>query len=191
VLSDRTHIGDFGWADWARGVVRRRLGLWWFRKWHRHVTFGPRCDVRAPTKLLVASGATVRFGAGCVLDSGMVVECRGELVVGDRTVFGHHCTVAVSERVEIGRDCLIGELVSIRDHDHGFADASEPMMDQHSPADSVRIGDNVWLGCKVTVVSGVTIGANTIVGANAVVTGNLPPDCIAVGIPARVVRRRS
>jgi acetyltransferase-like isoleucine patch superfamily enzyme len=190
VLSDRIHIGDFGLAEWARGVVRRRAGLWWFRLWHRNVQFGPLCDVRAPTKFLVSSGATVRFGAGCVLDTGMVVECRGEFVVGDRTVFGHHCTVGVADRVEIGRDCLIAELVSIRDHDHGFADVSAPIMDQHSQAYRIRIGDNVWLGSTVTVVSGVTIGDNTIVGANAVVTRDLPPNSIAVGIPAQVVRRR-
>jgi acetyltransferase-like isoleucine patch superfamily enzyme len=191
VLSDRVHLGDFGLLEWGRGVVRRRVGLRWFRLWHRNVQLGPLCDVRAPTKFLVSRLGTVRFGAGCVIDTGIVVECRGELVVGDRTVFGHHCTVAVADRIEIGRDCLIAELVSIRDHDHVFSDTSVPILDQGQRGRPVRIGDNVWLGSKVTVTSGVTIGANTIVGANAVVTGDLPPDSIAFGIPARVARRRT
>jgi acetyltransferase-like isoleucine patch superfamily enzyme len=191
VLSDRVHLGDFGLLEWGRGVVRRRAGLRWFRFWHHHVQLGPLCDVRAPTKFLVSKEGTVRFGAGCVIDTGIVVECRGDLVVGDRTVFGHHCTVGVADRVEIGRDCLIAELVSIRDHDHAFADPSLPIIDQGQRDRRVRIGDNVWLGSKVTVTAGVTIGDNTIVGANAVVTTDLPPDSIAFGIPARVARPRS
>jgi acetyltransferase-like isoleucine patch superfamily enzyme len=42
----------------------------------------------------------------------------------------------------------------------------------------------------VTVVKGVSIGDNAIVGANAVVTKDIPPNAIAVGIPAKVIRMR-
>jgi len=47
----------------------------------------------------------------------------------------------------------------------------------------------VWLGGGVIVCPGVTIGANTVVGAGSVVTKDLPADVVAVGNPARVVRR--
>jgi acetyltransferase-like isoleucine patch superfamily enzyme len=191
LLGRTVHLGEFGLRHWARGVVRRRLGLRWFQLLHPRVRLGRLCDIRPPTSFLVAPGASARFGAGCVLDSGIVVESRGTLIVGPGTVFGHHCTLAVSESVEIGADCLIGELVSIRDHDHAFDDEGIPILAQGRRTSRVRIGHNVWLGCKVTVTSGVTIGDNTIVGANAVVTGDLPANCIALGIPARVVRIRN
>lgn len=55
-------------------------------------------------------------------------------------------------------------------------------------AEPITIEDNVWLGGGVIVCPGVTIGANTVVGAGAVVTKDLPPDVLAVGNPARVVR---
>jgi len=51
--------------------------------------------------------------------------------------------------------------------------------------------DNVWLGLHVQVLDGVTIGYGTVVGAGAVVTKDLPPNSVAVGVPAKVVRRRS
>ena len=51
------------------------------------------------------------------------------------------------------------------------------------------IGDNVWLGGGVTVLPGVTVGENTVVGAGAVVIHDLPPDVVAVGNPARIVKR--
>jgi acetyltransferase-like isoleucine patch superfamily enzyme len=182
--------GEFGLVFRLKGAARRRLGLRWARLRHRRVTFGRLCDVHRGANLLVARGAVARFGAACVLDRGLTVECRGRIDVGDRTVFGHHCTLAASELVQIGSDCLIAEMVSIRDHDHAFGATDLPINEQGQRHAPVRIGNNVWLGSKVTVTRGLTIGDNTIVGANAVVTRDLPPDSIAVGIPARVVGRR-
>ncbi len=181
---------EFGIAYRVRGALRRRVGLQWERLRHPRVRFGPRCDVRPGSEFLVAGGAAARFGEACVLDRGITVESRGLLEVGDHTVFGHHCTLAADERVTIGRHCLVAELVSIRDHDHAFGAADAAIIDQGRATAPVTIGDNVWIGAKATVTKGVTIGANTVVGAHAVVTSDLPADCVAVGIPARVVRSR-
>jgi acetyltransferase-like isoleucine patch superfamily enzyme len=138
----------------------------------------------------VAQGAPVAFGIGCVLDHGFTLEATGRLTVGDRTVFGHHCTVASDESVTIGRGCLIGELVSIRDHDHAFDQTDVPILDQGRRTAAVVIGDDVWVGAKATITAGVTIGDGAVVGAHAVVTHDLPARCIAVGVPARVLRMR-
>ena len=138
----------------------------------------------------MARGATAAFGSGCVLDHGFTLEVAGRLTVGDRTVFGHHCTVAADDRVTIGRGCLIGELVSIRDHDHAFEATDVPILDQGRRTAPVVLGDDVWVGAKATITSGVTIGDGAVVGAHAVVTRDLPAGCVAVGIPARVVRMR-
>ncbi|MDA8057258.1 MAG: acyltransferase [Actinomycetota bacterium] len=181
---------EFGVVHWLSGYVRRRAGLVLARLRFRRVDFGSRCDVRAGARLLVARSGAVRFGAGCVLDRGFDLECRGRVTVGPGTIFGHHCTVAAHEAVEIGRDCLLAELVSIRDHDHAFAATETAIVHQGREVAPVRIGDNVWLGAKVTVVKGVSIGDNVVVGAHAVVTRDIPPDSIAVGVPARVVGHR-
>ncbi len=179
---------EFGMVALARGFVRRRLGLAWTRLRHRRVSWGARCDVRPGARFRVARGARVRFGEGCVLDRGFDLESRGVVEVGDRTVFGHHCTVAADRSVIIGRHCLLAELVSVRDHDHAFDEVDRVVLDQGRVTAPVRIGDNVWLGAKVTVTKGVTIGSDVVVGAHAVVTSDLPDGCVAVGIPARVIR---
>ena len=54
----------------------------------------------------------------------------------------------------------------------------------------VVVGDDVWLGARVFVGAGVTIGDGCVVSAGSVVSRDLPPYSIAVGNPARVVRRR-
>jgi maltose O-acetyltransferase len=56
-------------------------------------------------------------------------------------------------------------------------------------AKPITIGNNVWLGGGVIVCPGVTIGDNTVVGAGAVVVKDLPASVVAVGNPARVIRR--
>lgn len=55
--------------------------------------------------------------------------------------------------------------------------------------DPVVIKDNVWIGESVIVMPGVTIGYGSIVGAHSVVTTSLPEKCMAVGSPARVIKR--
>lgn len=183
-------VTEFGILFWARGYLRRRIGLLLTRCAHPRIAFGRLCDVRHPVRFRVARGAETRFGTGCIIDEGFVLENRGRVAIGDRTVFGHHCTIASDESVIIGGHCLIGELVSIRDHDHSFASSRRPIIDQGRKTAPVEIGDNVWIGAKATVTTGVSIGSNTVIGANAVVTGNLPANCVAVGIPARVIRYR-
>jgi acetyltransferase-like isoleucine patch superfamily enzyme len=158
---------------------------------HPRVRFGPHCDVRSGARFEVARGASVRIGSGCILDVGFTLEDRGVIEVGDRTVFGHHCTIAADQRISIGENCLLAEMVSIRDHDHAFESTDVSIIDQGRATAPVRIGDNVWIGAKATVTKGVSIGSNSVIGAHAVVTSDLPEGCIAVGIPARVIRFRT
>ena len=53
----------------------------------------------------------------------------------------------------------------------------------------IRIGDDVWIGGNVTILPGVTIGNNAVIGAGAVVTKDIPDNSLAIGVPARVVRK--
>lgn len=171
-------------------ALGRRVRLLWYRCRFRRVQFGQKCDVRAGLRILVGPTGTLTVGNRCVLDRDLTIECEGCLSIGDRTIFGHHCTLASIEAVIIGEDCLIAEMVSIRDHDHCFDHLHIPIREQEAVTAPVQIGRNVWLGAKVTVTRGVTIGDNCIVGANAVVTHDIPANAIAVGIPAKVIRMR-
>lgn len=104
--------------------------------------------------------------------------------------------IGAIEQVLIGNHVLIASRVFISDHDHGIytdgPDCSSPdetPTARVEPARPVMIGDNVWIGEGAAILSGVTIGAGSVIGAGAVVTQDIPADCIAVGVPARVVRR--
>ena len=52
----------------------------------------------------------------------------------------------------------------------------------------VVIGNYVWLGNNVCVMPGITIGDGVVVGANSVVTKDIPPYCVAAGVPAKIIK---
>jgi maltose O-acetyltransferase len=107
--------------------------------------------------------------------------------VGART-FANHGLVALDvARITIGDDVQIGPNVQLLTPTHPLQ--PEPRRAKWEAAEPITIGDNVWLGGGVVVCPGVTIGADTVVGAGSVVTRDLPAGVLAVGVPARVVRR--
>lgn len=89
--------------------------------------------------------------------------------------------------ITIGDDVQIGPKVQLLTPTHPVE--AQPRREKWEAARPITIADNAWLGGGVIVLPGVTIGMNTVVGAGAVVTKDLPADVIAVGNPARVLRR--
>lgn len=109
----------------------------------------------------------------------------GLLEIGDRSVVNYGADIAAAKLVHIGSDCLIGTYAIILDSDfHEITDrqrAPEPR--------PVIIEDNVWIGNRVTVLPGVTIGEGAVVGAGSVVLADIPPRSLAMGNPARVIKK--
>ncbi len=90
-------------------------------------------------------------------------------------------------RITIGEDVQIGPNVQLLTPTHPIeADLRRAKWEAAKP---ISIGNNVWLGGGVIVCPGVTIGDNTVVGAGAVVVKDLPASVVAVGNPARAIRR--
>lgn len=84
----------------------------------------------------------------------------------------------------IGRNVRLGPGIALISADHDVYD-----YERHVRCRPIVIGDDVWLGADVKVLPGVVIGQHVIVAAGAVVTHDLPDDCIAAGVPAKIVKR--
>ncbi|MDD2941673.1 MAG: DapH/DapD/GlmU-related protein [bacterium] len=63
--------------------------------------------------------------------------------------------------------------------------------DKWDVAEPIRIGDNVWIGMNAVVLPGVKIGSNVVIGANSVVNADIPDNCLAAGIPCRVIKDKA
>jgi maltose O-acetyltransferase len=126
------------------------------------------------------------FGADSVIRPPFRCDYGYQTFVGARTFANFGLISLDVATVTIGDDVQIGPNVQLLTALHPVA--AGPRRDKWEAARPIVIGDNVWLGGGVIVLPGVTIGANTVVGAGAVVTKDLPPDVVAVGNPARVMR---
>jgi acetyltransferase-like isoleucine patch superfamily enzyme len=166
--------------------------VWRFRVLARHIR------TRGPVFVSETAEVTCRRGLGH-MDLGRwvwigdrdAIRCHeGSVRIGDRVVFGRGVTVDAYLDVEIGDDCLLADSVLVTDFDHRYDDPATPIRTQGIVKSRVRIEADCWIGAKATVLRGSTIGRGSVIGALSVVKGDIPPYSVAVGNPARVVKRR-
>jgi acetyltransferase-like isoleucine patch superfamily enzyme len=131
---------------------------------------GPEVLLEPDVWITAPGGARVRIGAGSFLNLGVMV--------------------AAEDLVEIGEHCMLANGCFVSDANHRHDDPDRPITWQGFQSKGpTRIGDNCWLGANVVVTSGVTIGERCVIGANSVVTHDIAPFSIAVGLPAKTIRR--
>lgn len=115
---------------------------------------------------------------------------RGDLAIGDNTWIGQHCLLHGAGGLRIGRNVGIGAGVRIITSEHVEEGREVPILFGNIATAPVAIEDDCDIGIGSIVLPGVTVGRGSIVGAGAVVTSDLPEYCVAVGVPARVMRTR-
>ena len=93
--------------------------------------------------------------------------------------------------IEIGNNVRIATQCVIVSANHNFSQVDIPIVKQGETKQKIVIGDDCWLGAGVKVLAGVHIGKGCVVGAGAVVVNDLEPYSVAVGVPARVIKKRS
>ena len=132
-------------------------------------------------------GPYVSLSAGMAPGQEMVTD--PVVRIGDRTMIGRGSHVVGHFSIDIGDDIQTGPYVYITDQNHVYEDPDMPIGLQWPKEASVSVGSGTWLGTGVVVLPGAQIGRNVVVGAGSVVIGELPDHCVAVGSPARVVKR--
>lgn len=164
----------------------------------RFASFGEGSLIMWPTTTIfnesyIHIGEGTLIGRDVALSAGMVPgqQCLTETVVhiGDRCLIGRGSGIVGHLSIHIGNDVWTGHHVYITDQNHGYEDVDVPISKQSQPERAVSIGDGSWIGHGSIVLPGATIGRHVVIGANSVVTGHVPDRCVAVGSPARVIKR--
>lgn len=123
---------------------------------------------------------------------GKIFKKNPAVMIGNGVSIMDDCQISAANCVFIGDGCLLGSNVFITDNYHGdnsYLQLQIPPVERPlCEKDGVHIGKNVWIGRNVCIMPGVTIGDGTVIGANAVVTNNVPSYCVAVGVPAKVIK---
>jgi lipopolysaccharide O-acetyltransferase len=145
----------------------------------------------------ISIGPAFTTGPGLRLDAFPSDSAAGPvLTIGRDVQVNDYVHIAAVKSVTIGDRVLIASKVFISDHNHGsYKGATGQSHPAQPPASRtlhvapVLIDDDVWIGEFVSILPGVHIGRGSVIGAQSVVTRDVPPGCVAVGNPARVIRR--
>ena len=152
-------------------------------------------DLRNRKNIVMGQGFTC--GHACRIEA-----CNYELPsgifslhIGENLEINDFVHISAFQEIRIGNNVLMASKIYISDSNHGnYADGrpfdiEKPFRSHEISAKPIVIGDNVWIGESVCILGGVTIGENSIIGAMSLVTKSIPPYSIAVGNPARVIKR--
>ena len=148
---------------------------------------GKRCRTRG--KPFVVNDGTIVIGndfnlSSRIVRSELATGHKGAIEIGDDVSINFGALISSQHLVKIGSNVRVGPYSIITDSD--FHTIGKPYL---APTGvPTIIEDRVWLGARVTVLKGSKIGKGSVISAGSVVTGEIPPNVIAAGVPARVVR---
>lgn len=125
-----------------------------------------------------------------IMPGAKIIPQQGYIKIGKNCTVQYGCLLYGIGGLEIGDDTRIAAYTVITPMNHVFADAKIPIRLQGETALGIKIGSDVWIGTNVKIMDGVSIGDGSVIGAGSVVTKDIPPYSIAVGTPAKVIKKR-
>jgi acetyltransferase-like isoleucine patch superfamily enzyme len=139
-----------------------------------------RIDVFPFNKFSLGDHATIEDF--CTVNNGV-----GDIIIGDDSRIGLGCVLIGP--VTIGRQVILAQNIIVSGLNHTYQDVKVPIRQQKVTTKPIIIEDEAWIGGNAVITAGVTIGKHSVIAAGAVVTKDIPPFSIAVGNPARVIKR--
>ncbi len=131
------------------------------------------------------------YGKNLYFSRGGVFIRPEEIEFGDNIFIGRNFHIS-ARSLSFGSNIMIGPNLVIECDNHVFNHVGRNVFETRNERSigPVKIENDVWIGANVIILPNVTIGEGAIVGAGSVVTKSIPPYSVAVGNPARIIKRR-
>ncbi|HSI68466.1 MAG TPA: acyltransferase [Planococcus sp. (in: firmicutes)] len=152
---------------------RLRLGVTWNGITHNKTSLVSKQSSR----LMVAGEFDVYDGCVITVEEGAALQIGSGYLNSNSRIY-------CFKEITIGHGVAISEEVVIRDSDNHSILAPDYEMSK-----PISIGNHVWIGFRAAILKGVTIGDGSIIAAGAIVTKDVPPNCLAAGVPAKIIKR--
>lgn len=172
-----------------------------------NVYISPKAIIRNANKLSLGDNTVVERNVQLVIDAKnsfinlgtnayLASYCRlrtfeGWIKAGKNLGVSNFSFLAGQGGLVIGDNVRIGPHVVIYASNHIFTNPRIPIVEQGMSCKGITIEDDIWIGAGAVILDGVSIGKGSVIGAGTVVTKDIPPYSIAVGVPARVIKKRS
>ncbi len=170
-----------------KGKAKPRLWVKWFvnplvHKRGKGVSIGKttRMDVLPFQSFSIGKNSTIE-------DFATVNNGVGSVEIGENTLIG--IGNVIIGPVKMGNNIILAQNIVVSGLNHGYEDIATPIVNQSVTTKEISIEDDCWIGANAVVTAGVTIGKHCVIAAGAVVTKDIPPYSVAVGNPARVIKK--
>jgi acetyltransferase-like isoleucine patch superfamily enzyme len=190
--------------------LRNKMYPWLLRSCGRNVIFGHNVNLRHPHKITIGDGVVVddnvlldakgetndgiALGDGVFIGRNSILSCKnGDISLGRNTNIGFNCILATTNSIRLGEDNIVAAytyFVGGGNYQYDHIDRPMREMYDYEGKGGVETKNNVWVAAHCTLLDGVVIGEGCVIAAGSVVAKSLPPDTIAMGIPAKAVRKR-
>jgi acetyltransferase-like isoleucine patch superfamily enzyme len=161
-----------------------------FGSYGRNVYFFPGVRIARPKYISIGDHVTIGNDTDIYVhppgkdSKGFIIQIGNNVHIGRNNIIGARESIILEENILMGPHVMIG------DHSHRYEDVDVPVKEQAATETGpVRIGRDSWIGANVFILPNVTIGRHAVIGANAVVNRDIPGFSVAVGVPARVIKR--
>jgi acetyltransferase-like isoleucine patch superfamily enzyme len=152
-----------------------------------NVSIDDHCTLMARSERGIALQEGARLKYGVYLDT---ESAEGYIEIGKRVYIGTGCCLHGHKGLEIGDDTLFAQNITITPYSHKFEELGKTIISQGGHSRKITIGRDCYLGMSVSVVYSADIGEGSVIGAGSVVVKTIPPFSVAVGVPAKVMRKR-
>lgn len=191
----------------AAAELRRTYYATRFKSMGSNVTIGTGVKIVNPQYISIGDNVKIsdhatiiaRGPGGITLGNNVCINDRvyldserdnGYITVGDDVYIGTGTTLFGHVGLEIGEHSLLAQNITITPYSHIFEDPDDYIINQGGNTRKVTIGRDVYLGMNVCVLYSADVGDGSVIGSGSVVVKPIPPYSVAVGNPARVIRKR-
>jgi acetyltransferase-like isoleucine patch superfamily enzyme len=161
-----------------------------FGHYGRNVYLFPEVHIVRPQYISIGDNVTIGRGTDIYVHpnrsdmKGCIIRIANNVHIGSHNIIGARKSIVLEDNVLIGPHVMIG------DHTHHYENVEIPVKQQEATEGRpIRVEQDSWIGANVFILPNVTIGRHSVIGANSVVNRDIPPYSVAVGAPARVIKR--
>ena len=200
------------------GIHSKILGFTWNKikyPYYKAIFNGIGKDIHISRKAIIKSAKNIVLGNNVLIGEYAILDGNSEkysqsIIIGDNTYLTSFAMIDVQGGfVKIGKNCSVNPFCVLYGHggleigdgvriaakttiipaNHRFDRIDVPQYKQSLTKKGIKIEDDVWIGTNVTILDGVNIHRGSVIGGGAVVTKDVPEYSVAVGVPAKVIKK--
>ena len=159
-----------------------------------YISLGDNVRICDDVTLIARGEGGITLGNGVWLNERVYLDTEsadtGYIKIEDKVYIGTGTTLFGHKGLEIGDNVLLAQNITLTPYSHIFDDPERNIINQGGHSEKVTIGRDSYIGMGVDIMYSGNIGEGSVVGAGSVVVKSIPPYSVAVGNPAKVIKKR-